>query len=142
MNRRWFLRAALVLVFVAGASFLGLGIYQAGLAAGLAADGAASTPVAPGYGYPGGFGFGFGIFGFFGMLLFFFLVFGLIRALLWGGRGWGGPGRWGPGQGEGRRHAWEGRAHEAFESWHRDAHDSRPTTSSDDPGSGATSARS
>ena len=139
MNGRWFLRVALVLVLVAGASLLGIGAYQAGLAAGMAADGTVSPQVGPGYGwYPGGFGFGF--FGFLGMLLFFFLVFGLVRAAFGGGRGWGGPGRWGP-DGGGRRSGWEGRAHDAFESWHREAHDQQPSTPADGSGGGSTIAR-
>lgn len=133
MNARWLLRAALVVVLLAGVGFLAAGAYQAGLAAGLAADGAAP---APGYGYgwyPGGFGFGF--FGFLGLILFLFLLFGLLRAAFWGGPGrggWAGPGRWRDGD-QGHRHPFESRARDAFDAWHREAHEG--------PAAGATGTR-
>ena len=126
MNGRWFFRAALALVLVGGAMLLGIGAYQAGLAAGLAADGGATATPGAGYGwYGGGFGFGFGFLGFLGTLLFFFLVFGLLRAAFWGG-----PGRWRDGA-DGWR-PWEGRARETCEAWHREAHEPR-TPSAPDP---------
>ena len=94
--------------------------------------------VVPAYGYgwhP--FGFGFGIFGFFATLFFVFVVFALIRAIVWRGGpgrrgGWGGHGYYGygyPGPGDGTnadrggRSPWESRAHDTFETWHRQAHD-------------------
>ena len=66
-------------------------------------------------------------------MFFLFIVFGLIRAIVWGGRhgrhGWGGRGYWddkggwsdqgGSGHGGSR---WESRAHETFDDWHRRAH--------------------
>ena len=67
--------------------------YQAGLAAGGAGAAAGATAVGayPYYWHPF-FGFGFGFFGFLFPLFFIFLIFGLGRALFWGGhRGhWGG----------------------------------------------------
>jgi len=131
MNGRWFPRVALTLLLIVGAGLLGAAAYQAGLSAGLAADGTTVPRPGPGYGwYGGGFGFGFGFLGFLGTLVFFFLLFGLLRAALWGG-----PGRWRDGSGGPRR--WEGRAHDAFESWHREAHepgtiaDRRPSSGED-----------
>jgi len=110
---------------------VGVGVYQAGFVAGVASDGA--TVVAPfaGYGYGWGFGHGFGFFGFLGTLLFFLLIFGLLRAVFWRGpRGWG-RGPWGyghhgpdgpdrPGGPEGFRGSpWEDRAREVHDEWHR-----------------------
>jgi hypothetical protein len=129
MNARWFPRAALALLLIVGATLLGAAAYQAGLSAGLAADGSAVPRPGPGYGwYGGGFGFGFGFLGFLGTLLFFFLLFGLLRAAFWGG-----PGRWRDGSGP---RPWEGRAREAFESWHREAHEPGTTAGPRPPGAG------
>jgi hypothetical protein len=84
--------------------------------------------------HPFGFGLGFGFFGFLGTLLFFLLIFALIRAIVfggrrrWGGPGWGGPG-WGGHDYRGwRGSAWESRARETFEDWHREAHGERPAS--------------
>src|SRR5918999_4595025 len=98
MNAGSVFRFILALVVVAGIALLALGTYQAGVAAGLAADGASGTPV-PYYGWGPGWGPGFGFFGFFGFLFFLILLFALFRAATWGGRGrgYGGPGRWGTG---------------------------------------------
>jgi hypothetical protein len=117
-------RLLLGVLIVIGAVALGVGAYQAGLAAGATVAPGSAPAVVPYYGHP--FGFGFGFFGFLGTLLFIFLIFAVIRALAFGGRGrgWGGPGGWsgGPG-GEGWRGSpWESRAHDAFEDWHRKAH--------------------
>jgi hypothetical protein len=71
--------------------------YQLGLSQGLATTiPAGAAPVAY-YGYPH-WGFGFGFLGFLFPLLFLFLIFGALRAAVWGGRGhgyrgWGGDGR-------------------------------------------------
>ena len=130
-------RLLLVLLIVLGAAAVGIGAYQAGLAAGVTqvvAPGSAPA-VMPYYGHP--FGFGFGVFGFLGTLLFIFLIFAAIRAFAFAGgrgRGWGGPGRWGGGWSGGpggpggtgpdgwRGSPWEARAHQVFEEWHREAH--------------------
>jgi hypothetical protein len=133
-------RLLLVVLIVLGAAALGIGAYQAGLAAGatqVVATGA--TPaVVPYYGHP--FGFGFGFFGFLGTLLFIFLIFVLIRAVAFGGRrGWGGPGGWsggpgGPGGQGWRGSPWESRAHDVFEDWHRKAHSGEDGPSPSSPG--------
>jgi len=120
-------RLLLLVLIVLGAVALGVGAYQAGLAAGasqVVATGAAPAVVPYYYGHP--FGFGFGFFGFLGTLLFIFLIFAVIRAVAFGGRGrgWGGPGGWsgGPGGQGWRGSPWESRAHDVFEDWHRNAH--------------------
>ena len=89
----------LLVVLAIGGSAIAATAYQAGLTTAVAqvpADG--GTVVAPVvvHGYGWGWGFpGFGIFGFFATLFFIFLVFGLLRAIFWGGRG--GRDGWGPG---------------------------------------------
>jgi len=145
----------LVIVLVIGGGILVNTAYQVGLSTAVAtaaADGA--TVVAPAYGWGYGmgygwhpFGFGFGIFGFLFGLFFLFLIFGLIRALFWGGRrgwgpgGWGGPGGRGPG-GPGEhsrydRNPWIDRFGPSFEEWHRHAHE--PGSSNEPPASNTTS---
>jgi hypothetical protein len=120
--RRGFGIAALVLVILAGVA-IGVGAYHAGVAHGLAeaaSGGQIVRVVGPGYGY------GFFPFGIFLFPLFFFLVFGLLRAAFWGRR-WGGhdhphkgPGPWGEGSSR-------------FEEMHRRLHEQ---TAGDHPGSG------
>lgn len=67
------------------------------------------------YGWHGGFGF-FPFFLFF-PILFFILIFGVIRPWRWGGggygRGWSGPGRWGPPRDP---------IEERLADWHKQAH--------------------
>ena len=81
------------LVFLAILGGIGVSIYDAGVTAGLAQTGtAAGAAVAPYVYYGGwhGFGLGFGFLGLLFPILFLFLIFGLIRAALFGGRrGWG-----------------------------------------------------
>jgi hypothetical protein len=107
---------------------IGVGAYQVGLQTGVAqtaASSAAPAVVPYYYGWhPFGFGFGFGLFGFLGTLLFLFLIFALIRAIVFGGRGrgWGGPGRWGGYDRGWRGGPWDARARETFEDWHRESH--------------------
>ena len=83
-------RTITVLVILAIVGVIG---YQIGVSQNIAAQIPAGTAVVPPYYYgPHWFGWGFG-FGFLGLLFplfFFFLIFGLLRAALWGGRGWGG----------------------------------------------------
>src|SRR5258705_13927139 len=99
-------RVVLTLAIIAGATFLGISVYNAGVTQGLVESGQIGVapgayPVGPyigGWGY--GWGHGFSFFGFLGTLFFLFLLIGLLRAAFgrgrhWGGRGgWGGPGRW------------------------------------------------
>ncbi len=124
MNGRtwWRVVLAIALVFLIGA--VAVGAYQAGVSTAVVQSGAPAG-AAP-YAYYGWhpFGFGFGLFGFLGTLLFLILIFALIRAVVFGGRrgGWGhGPrGRW-----DGHGDRWSG-AHDVFETWHREAHGDRP----------------
>jgi hypothetical protein len=132
----------LIAVLAIGGGIIATTAYQAGLQTAVTTtavtDGTSATVVVPAYGVGYGwhpFGFGFGFLGFLGALLFFFLVFGLIRAIFWGGRHrhWDGPG-WGPGgptgssgPGAGRPYGsryerWEAVLHQDFDEWHRGAH--------------------
>ncbi|MGH2523225.1 MAG: hypothetical protein ACRDH2_12040 [Anaerolineales bacterium] len=129
MNRRIVLGILLALVLIAGAAGIGLTAYQAGLAQGIAQDVRITVPeggnvpagALPYWAYGGPFfwgrpfGFGFGCLGFLFPLLFFFLIFGLLRGLFWRGP-WGGRRGWGEqgprGQG----------VPPMFEEWHKRAH--------------------
>ncbi|MGH3119312.1 MAG: hypothetical protein ACRDQ2_19800 [Gaiellales bacterium] len=116
MDRR-ILAIVLALVLVAVAVGIGTQLYQAGVARGLA-ESTQTTPRPEGvspyryyapYGYHP-FGFGFGFFGFLFPLLFFFLIFALLRGLFWRPWGWHGP--------------WKYGVPPALEEWHRKAHES------------------
>ena len=119
-----------LLGFVAGLIVVGLlvglgaNVYQAGVAQGIVDAGrfpvGANVPVA-GYGWhgPGLFGLLFG-------LVFLIILFGIIRAAFWGGRGWGhhghGPGwaKFGPGEGP---ESWRGDRDSRIAEWHRRLHE-------------------
>ena len=120
MNGRTIFRLFLAVALVVAIGTAGIWAYQAGLAAGIAQGGGTVTYPGPGYGWHP-FGIGFGFFGFLGTILFLFLVFGLIRALVWGGRGpgWRGPGRW---DGDHEHGGWTSRE-ERFERLHRRIHE-------------------
>ncbi len=126
MNRRSIASILLVLVVVAGAIGLGVSAYNAGVTAGLAQTGSVvvrpEVAVGPYLGWGYGFGHGFGFFGFLGGLLFLFLLFALIRAAVGGPRrGWGGPGGgWSGGPRHDHRNAWEDRARDIHDQWHRE----------------------
>lgn len=127
MTRRIVLGILIALVLVAGAVTVGIYAYQFGMMQGLAQNGQLPVIVseleagARVYPYHYGWGepffhrpFGFlGCFGFLLPLLFFFLLFGLVRRMLWGGwghRGWG-------------HHGWRGEGGPPpFEEWHKRAH--------------------
>jgi hypothetical protein len=147
----------LIVVLAIGGGLIANAAYQAGVDTAVTtavADGA-TTVVAPlpayGYGYGYGwhpFGFGFGIFGLLVGLFFLFIIFGLIRAIFWGGRrgwgpgGWGGPGGWNRPGGPGNhshyeRNPWIERFGPSFEEWHRQAHESE--SSNEPPASNTTS---
>ncbi len=127
MTRRIVLGILIALALVAGAVAVGVSAYRFGLVQGLTqSDGPPPQIVVPEAGagvYPyherwGGppffrpFGF-FGCFGFLLPLLFFFLIFGLVRRMLWGG--WGHRG--------GGHHGWRGEGvPPPFEEWHKRAH--------------------
>ena len=113
--------AALALVGVL--VMIGVGIYNAGVSAGLAetavevTSGAPAVYYGPYVGHPWGWG-GFGFFGIIFWILGIFLIFGLIRAAF----GWG---RWGRGGDWGRHHGpgGYGGPREYMEDWHRKAHE-------------------
>ena len=109
--------AAILLAIV-----VGVGAYDLGLSQAVAQTGAAAAP-AVGYYGPHAFGFWFFPFGFLFPLLFFFLIFGLLRAAFWGGR-WGHRGYYGD-----HSHDVPGR----FEEWHQRAH-GQTGTGPTDPG--------
>jgi hypothetical protein len=141
----------LVVVLVVGGGIIANTAYQAGLSTAVTtATGSGGAVVAPVVVPVAGWGAGWGwspfgwFFGFLATLFFVFLVFGLIRAIVWGGRhghrGWGGPGYrggnggWSDGGGSGHgRSPWEARAHETFEDWHRRAHGETPDAGRTDP---------
>src|SRR5690349_15003518 len=112
--RNLFIGLLVVAALVVGGGIIAQTAYQAGLstavttAAASAPAGTVVTPVAPvpypyyygGWGW--GWGHGFPFLGFIGFFLFLFLIFGVMRAIFWRGRGWGGGrGGWGAGYGYG-----------------------------------------
>lgn len=113
-----FFRLIAALALVGLIAIIGIGVYDAGVGAGLAQAGrdvVASGAPAPVVYYPGpyyGHGWGFGFFGIFFWILGIFLIFGLLRAAFGRGR-WGGPGGWSRHDGP-RNH---------LEDWHRQAHE-------------------
>ena len=106
-----FFRVIGAIVLVGLLLALGVGVYQAGVVAGAAGNGATAAAAPYWYG-PGAwfgpwFGFGFGLFHLFGFLLFILLIVALVRLVFWGGRrhrGWGA----GYGPGPGGELGWHG----------------------------------
>lgn len=174
--RRTIAAILLIAVLAIGGGLIATTAYQAGLntavTTAVAAGGTVVAPVpAYGWGYGMGygwhpFGVGFGFFGFLGTLLFLFLVFALIRAIVFRG-GHGRHGGWGPGWGggpdgaagpggsggaagpgghdHGRDHGrgrsfWETRFGESFEEWHRQAHEPETPTEPRPSNTGSTPA--
>lgn len=136
MNGRIVFRILLAMLVIAALAALGVVVYNAGVAQGVAQSGVLAEEgfrVGPRmvpwvHGWWGGwgfrpFGFGFGFLGCLVPLLFLFLIFALVRGLFWapwgrwGWRGWGGPGHVPP----------------AFDEWHRRAHGEAPTTAGSPP---------
>ena len=126
--RNLFIGFLVLAVVIIGGGIVASVAYQAGVSTAVttvaadAPDGTVVTPVAP-YPYPYGYGWGWGHggFPFFGILaglFLLFLLFALIRAATWRGRGWNG----GPG-GYGRWGDHRSRFHETFEEWHRQSHE-------------------
>ena len=117
MDGRFFYRMVLGIVLVAALIGIGVYVFDAGMAQGLA-EGARATGQTPAaqvypYGYRGPwfhpFGWGLGILF---PILFFFLIFGLVRAILWRPfYGWHG-----------------GERMTQLEDWHRRMHESQPST--------------
>lgn len=125
-----FLFSLLLLAVLVG---IGAGIYQAGLSQGIVDAGrfpaGAAVPVA-------GYGWGFGFHGFLGLLfpiLFFLILFGLLRAAFSRGRGWGrgyghhgygwGPGWKGYGPIEGSPDAWREERERRMAELHKRLHE-------------------
>jgi hypothetical protein len=99
------------IVFIA--LVVGAVAYQLGLSQGLATVvPAGAAPVAY-YGYPH-WGFGFGFLGLLFPLFFLFLIFGALRAAMWGGRGGYGGRGWGNGR-------------QRIEEIHRELHGEKPS---------------
>ncbi len=149
--RRTIAAVLLIALLAIGGGLIANTAYQAGLNTAVttaAADGATVVAPVPAYGWGYGmgygwhpFGFGFGIFGLLFGLFFLFIIFGLIRAIFWGGRrgwgpgGWGGPGNHGDSRYE--RNPWIERFGPSFEEWHRQAHE--PRSSNEPPAPNTTS---
>jgi hypothetical protein len=114
-----FARAIFALIAILAIGLVG---YQIGVSQAIATQiPAGAAPVAY-YGYP--YHFGFGFLGFLFPLFFLFLIFGLLRAVIWGGRGgWGHKG----GYGYMGRGGWgDGRAR--IEELHRELHGEKPAS--------------
>lgn len=114
-----FARALFAMIVILAIGLVG---YQIGVSQAIATQlPAGAAPIAY-YGYP--YHFGFGFLGFLFPLFFLFLIFGLLRAAMFGGRGgWGhkgtgymGRGGWGDGR-------------ERIEALHRELHGEKPTSS-------------
>jgi hypothetical protein len=123
MSGGTFIRLLAALALIGVLVVIGVGVYDAGVGAGLAQGGAAAATGAPTVVYPGpyvghawGWGPGFGIFGIFFWILGILLIFALIRAAFGFGRG--GHGGW---RGSYRRY---GDPRDHLEDWHRRAHES------------------
>ena len=132
-----------------GGGIIATTAYQAGLTAGTAvtttaAGGATTvTPVVVLRPTAGWLRLGLGVFGFFFLLFFLFIVFALIRAIFWGGRV-AGVGGWGPARRRlvrlrglaARARAGSRAPHQTFDEWHRRARTGRrrrPARIADDP---------
>jgi hypothetical protein len=123
MSGGTFIRMVAAVALIGVLVAIGVGVYDAGVSAGLTQQGAAVASGAPTVVYAGpyvahgwGWGPGFGFFGIFFWILGIFLVFGLIRAAFGfgrgGHRGWRGAyGRYGD-------------RGDHLEDWHRRAHES------------------
>ena len=140
---RGFLGLVATVIVVGLLVSVGAGIYQAGLTQGVIDAGrfpAGGTVPIPGYGYgwhgPDLFGLLFGLF-------FLFILFGIIRAAFFGGRGrgWGhhgyGAGPWGKGYGSGEGPgAWRADRDSRIAEWHRRLHEEEAGPAGT-PGSGS-----
>ncbi|HZY41344.1 MAG TPA: hypothetical protein VFF59_05000 [Anaerolineae bacterium] len=124
---RVFFRVVLALVLIGAVVGLGAGVYNAGVTRGITAVGQVALPdgangVGP-YAYYGlhrPWGFGFGLFGLIGPLLFFFLIFAIVRGLFFrGGRGPWGHGPWNRGD-------WDKNVPPMVQEWHRKMHETEP----------------
>jgi hypothetical protein len=148
MNGRTIVRFLVGLIAVGLLIGIGVEIYQSGVQQGIVDAGrvpaGAAVPYV-GYGYHPGFGFGF--LGFLFPLLFIFLIFGLLRAAFWGGRGrrgWGGHGWGGYGYGPGGRgsdpNSWQAERDRRIAEMHQRLHDADAPGAT--PGSGGSASGS
>lgn len=123
MNGRIIFNIVLALVVIAALAGLGVTVYNAGVAQGLAASGKLVVPEGGAAPYPyyapfyRPWGFGLGCLGFVFPLLFVLLILGALRGLFFGGwrRRWG----WGSPHGE-----WPKGVPPMMEEWHRKLHES------------------
>jgi len=143
----------LVLIAVGIVVGVGTEIYNTGFSQGvLQAEHVPAGQPVPVPGYGDGYGYGYRGFNFLGLLFplfFLFIVFGLIRAAFFRGRGWGhGYGRghgWGPGwdkgEGMGGPTAWREERDRRMADLHRRLHDEeasgKPPTGDAGPPSGS-----
>jgi len=118
MYGRIVLSVLIAVLLIAGAIGIGAYAYNFGVAQGMADSGKIVAPVAGAVPFPYFYGpwgfhpFGFGFLGCLFPLLFFFLLFGMLRALIWGGR-WG----------RHHRHWDDGTVPPMVEEWHRKMHE-------------------
>jgi hypothetical protein len=135
---RTFFSLVLGLVFVAILGGIGVSIYNAGVSAGLAQSGATAGAAAPYvYGWGPGFGFGFGFLGLLFPIFFLFLIFGLLRAAIFGGRrGWGSGShyRWHGGTGP---DGWRSERERYMADLHRRLHETEGSAPGSGSGSGS-----
>lgn len=119
-----FARALFAMIVILAIGLVG---YQIGVSQTIATQLPAGAAPVGYYGYPyGGFGFGFGFLGFLFPLFFLFLIFGLLRAVMFGGRG--GWGHKGQGYGYMGRGGW-GDGRQRIEELHRELHGEKPASS-------------
>ena len=132
MNGRFVLGILLAIVLIGGAIGIGAMAYSAGVNQGMVETGKVVAPAAGAapYSYPlygpsffHPFGWGFGFLSCLFPLLFFFVVFSMLRMIFWGGRwGWRHNRHWGH---------WDQDAHGVppmVEEWHRKMHDPQAPT--------------
>ena len=116
--------AAILILLLGGA--IAVGAYEAGLAQSavqVVAPAAGAAPVVAYYGHPYGWGYGFFPFGFLFPIFGLFLFFGLMRAIIGGGRGYGHRGWSTDDRGVPSR----------FEDWHKHAHGGSGSTDQPTP---------
>ena len=153
---RGFLGLVATLIVVGLLVSVGAGIYQAGIAQGVVDAGrfpAGATVPVTGYGYGVGWHHGPDLFGLLFGLFFLFILFGIIRAAFFGGRGrgwghhgygygrgpWGrggyGPGGFGAGDGP---EPWRAERDSRIADWHRQLHEEEASGKSTGSNPGAT----
>jgi len=118
MGRRFGFQVVLGLVMLAMLAGVGVYTYNLGVAHGLTVAAPATSGGAPPVVfYPRPWGFGFGFFPFFPLVILFWIF--VLRGLFWRGR-WGG---------RGCGYGYYGGVPPAFDEWHRRAHAQQPPPS-------------